>query len=288
MKSKTILIVGGTDGIGKAIAMKAGNENSVILVGRSIQKGKALLKQYSNWYFYPADISEMKNVVTLLEGISKNHSQIDYVVHTADVLLDKRVETKEGLELSVAVNIYARVLLNHLLLHKHGFKPTRIMHVALAGAPFGQKTFMDEFPIKEHVSSAKAHMIGQIANDVYGLFLQRKLNEEVKVNILNPGMVDTDIRRNGELPMMMKVLNPIFALLRPFIETKPNEYAEIPFSILKGKNEIAETHVLISAKGKSVKNSKVTSNIRNQEATMSSIEKKLRDLTGLAIDLSHG
>ncbi|MEL7123287.1 MAG: SDR family NAD(P)-dependent oxidoreductase [Bacteroidota bacterium] len=286
MKNKMLLIIGGTDGIGKEIAIKAGNDNSVIIVGRSKKKGKRLLEQYPNWHFYPTDISEMKNVVQLANTIAKNHATIDFIVHSADVLLDKRVETNEGLEKSVAINIYSRVLINHLLLHKHGFHPSRIMHIALAGAPFGQKNFMNDFPIKGAMSSGKAHMVGQIANDVYGLFLQRQLKNRVKVNILNPGMVDTDIRRNGELPLFIKMLNPIFALLRPFIETKPNEYAEIPFSILKGENEIAENEVLISSKGKSVKPSSITSNQENQNIIMDRIEQRLNELTSIIIDLS--
>ncbi len=287
MKNKILLIIGGTDGIGKEIAIKVGNDNSVIIVGRSKEKGKRLLEQYPNWHFYPTDISEMKNVVQLADTIAKNHATIDFFVHTADVLLDKRVNTKEGLEKSVAINIYARVLINHLLLDKHGFKPSRIMHIALAGVPFGQKSFMHDFPIKEGVSSAKAHMVGQIANDVYGLFLQRQLKNRVKVNILNPGMVDTNIRRNGELPFFMKLLSPIFAILRPFMETKPENYANIPFVILKGENKIAENEVLISSKGKSVKQSSVTSNEENQNRIIKSFEQKLSELTHFIIDLSY-
>ncbi len=287
MKNKTLLIVGGTDGIGKEIAIKAGNDNSVIIIGRSEEKGKRLLKKYPNWHFYPTDVSEMKNVVQLTDTISKNHSAIDFVVHTADILLDKRVDTKEGLEKSVAINIYSRVLINHLLLDKYGFKPSRIMHIALAGAPFGQKSFMKDFPIKKDVSSARAHMVGQIANDVYGLFLQQRLKNRVKVNILNPGMVDTDIRRNGELPLFMKLLSPIFALFRPFIETKPDKYADIPFSILMGENKIAQNEVLISSKGKSVKSSAVTSNEENQNIMIDSIEQTLSELTDFVIDISY-
>lgn len=288
MKNKTLLIIGGTDGIGKAIAIKAGNENEVIIVGRSVEKGNTLMENYPNWHFYATDVSEMKNVVRLANTIAKNHTQIDFFVHTADVLLDKRVETSEGLEISVAINIYSRVLINHLLVHKYGFKPSRIMHIALAGAPFGQKSFMRDFPVGQNTSSAKAHMVGQIANDMYGLFLDRKLNTQLKINILNPGMVDTDIRRNGELPLFMKILSPIFSLFRPFIETKPDEYAAIPFSILNGENKIAENEVLISAKGKPVKKSDITSNQENQNIIMNSIEETLCDLTALEIDLSDG
>ena len=286
MKNKTLLIVGGTDGIGKTIGLKAGNENKVIIVGRSAEKGEALVREFPNWEFYPKDMSEMRNVLSLAENLAQDHNHIDYIIHTADILLDKRVETKEGLEISVAINIYSRILLNHLLVKKYGFTPSRIMHIALAGAPFGQKSFMEDFPIKKEVSSTKAHMVGQIANDMYGLFLQRRLQDRVKVNILNPGMVDTDIRRNGELPVFMKVLSPIFDIMRPFIETAPEQYAEFPFSILQGKNSIAETNVLISPKGGIVKESNITSSERNQEKFIERVEYSLKELIDIDIDLS--
>ncbi|MEO1054084.1 MAG: SDR family NAD(P)-dependent oxidoreductase [Bacteroidota bacterium] len=278
MKDKTLLVVGGTDGIGKEIALKAGSGNTVIIVGRSEAKGNVLLSKYPNWYFYPTDLSEMKNVTKLADKIGANHNEIDYFVHTADVLLDKRVETREGLEISIATNFYARVLLNHLLLTNFNFKPSRIMHIALAGAPFGHKTFVKDFPLAPEVNSAKGHMVGQVANDAYGLYMQRLLKNNTKVNILNPGMVDTNIRRNGELPTMMKWLMPIFSLMRPFIETKPHEYAEIPFSILEGRNEVANANVLISPKGGKAKASKVVSSIKNQTTVMRSTENQLSEI----------
>jgi len=288
MNNKTILIVGGTDGIGKEIALKAGTNNKVILVGRSEEKGENLLKQYVNWSFYSVDLSEMKNVKQLADIIGTNHPKIDYIVHTADVLLDKRVETIEGLEISMAINFYARVLLNHLLLTKYDVEPSRIMHIALAGAPFGHKTFMANFPLSPDVSSSKGHMVGQVANDAYGLYLQGVLGDRTKVNILNSGMVNTDIRRNGELPFMMKLMTPLFMLMRPFIETKPNEYADIPFSILKGKNAIANSSVLISPKGGKAKVSEVVSNSGNQKTIMFETGKTLSEILGIKIEFTYG
>lgn len=285
MKDKTLLVVGGTDGIGKEIALKAGNDNTVIIVGRSEAKGNVLLSKYPNWYFYPTDLSEMKNVTELADKIGANHNEIDFIVHTADVLLNKRFETIEGLEISIAINFYARVLLNHLLLTNFNFKPSRIMHIALAGAPFGHKTFMTDFPLGKEVDSAKGHMVGQVANDAYGLYMQQTLSDEVKMNILNPGMVDTDIRRNGQLPSAMKLLMPIFYLIRPFIETKPNEYAKIPFTILKDQNEVANTNVLITPKGAKAKASKVVSSIENQNKVMQITADQLSDILKTKINL---
>ncbi|MEM7575525.1 MAG: hypothetical protein AAF433_21655 [Bacteroidota bacterium] len=70
-------------------------------------------------------------------------------------------------------------------------------------------------------------------------------------------------------------------MLRPFIETKSDEYAEIPFKILKGGNFIAEKEVLISSKGKSVKKPKTASSEESQNKLMDSIEGTLSDLTTL-------
>ena len=285
MKNKTILIVGGTDGIGKEIALKAGKDNNIIVVGRNKEKGNALITRFPKWCFYPADLSEMENTVQLVETIVTNHQIIDHVVHTADVLLDKRVETAEGLEISIATNFYSRVLLNHLLLNKFNFRPSRIVHIALAGAPFGHKTFMKDFPLSAKVNSAKGHMVGQLANDIYGLYMQRVLRNHTRVNILNPGMVDTDIRRKGELPTAMKLMMPLFSLVRPFMETKPHEYAEIPFAILEGRNEAANTSVLITQNGLKAKASKVVSSIENQNEVMRITGHQLSSIVKAKINL---
>ena len=255
---KNILIVGGTDGIGRAVAQQmAALHYSVTIVGRSSQKGTAVLTWLNQRYpegqhhFIAADLSEMSNVVQVVKDIQKLAIPYDTVLHTADVLKVAREETPEGLEVSIATNFYARVLMNDLLVWKNEDSPTKhIIHVAAAGFPPG-KNFMKKFPVASTASSFTGHGVGQIANDFYGYYAANYLcSRSVQVNILNPGMVDTDIRRNGSFPKWARGLLSLMDVLLTRMTTAPEEYAKIVVDIITGANPVAQHSVLINAKGK--------------------------------------
>ena len=83
--------------------------------------------------------------------------------------------------------------------------------------------------------------------------MKRKLAEfGVKINVLNPGTVDTDIRRNGQFPKLIKVLSPIIGLLMTGKIRKAEDYARIPLSILKNENPDVDKFSLINSKGKGI------------------------------------
>jgi NAD(P)-dependent dehydrogenase (short-subunit alcohol dehydrogenase family) len=255
MNKKNIVIVGGSDGIGRAIANALAKENTVIIIGRSVQKARDFVKAYpQNGKYLLADISLLNTIPTLVSEIQSMVDSVDYIVHSADVLRVKRLNTEEGLEQSIAINYYSRVLFNQLLIDAgSSITPNRIIHIAVAGFK-PPKDFIQSFPLPEKASSFKGHAIGQVTNDFYALLLKEKLAKKgVKINVLNPGFVSTDIRRKGEFPSFVKKL--IFPLLRLVWRRKtrsPEEYGEIPVSIIQGENEDADSFVLIDEKGKGI------------------------------------
>lgn len=255
MQDKKIIIIGGTDGIGREIAEQLVATNQVLIVGRSAEKGQSFVDSNgASASFIATDVSLLSNVVALASQIKQQFRQVDFIVHTADILRIKRTSTAEGLETSIAINYYSRVLLNHLLLEQ--FQPERIVHVAAAGYP-GGKDFVEKFPIADSANSFTGHGYGQIANDIYGLSMHQPLQERgTKINILNPGMVDTDIRRNGQFPKVFRLLEPVLGLLLKPFTTTPAQYARVPLTIIRGENEAANQQVLINSKGKAVSGSK--------------------------------
>ena len=255
MQNKNVLIIGGADGIGREMAEHLVATHHVLIVGCSAKKGQAFLETHGEAAsFVAADVSLLSNVVALANQIKQQYSCLDFIIHTADILRMKRVSTAEGLETSIAINYYSRVLLNHLLLEQ--FQPERILHIAAAGYP-GGSDFAKKFPIADNASSFTGHGYGQIANDIYGLFVHDSLQKRgTKINILNPGMVDTDIRRNGQFPKVFQLLEPVLGLLLKPFTTTPTQYAQIPLAIVRGENEAADQQILINAKGKAIKGSK--------------------------------
>ncbi len=253
-QAKNALLVGATAGIGKETARLLANDGyHVILVGRNQAAGEQLAREFGGT-FIQVDVSLLSEVRRVAERIKAQVASLDLIIHTADVLRIKRLETAEGLEVSIATNYYGRFLLNYLLLDEApGYQPTRIVHVAAAGIPPG-KNFREKFPIAADASSFTGHNVGQVANDFYGLTLAgHRRNRGTRVNILNPGIVDTDIRRRAEGgPILRGLMGVMEWLMGPFTQT-PSEYARLVAAIATGKHPVADQSVLINRKGKAVK-----------------------------------
>lgn len=201
MQGKTVLVIGGTRGIGKETAEGLAKLGAtVVIVGRNREVGDRALEDIrskgGNAAFIAADMSLMSEVQRLAETFKTEYRRLDVLIHSADLLHIKREETAEGLEVCFALNYLSRFLLNNLLLDVLKFSaPARIIHIAAAGFP--GKLNLDHVPPRPGMSSFKGHNIGQQANDVFAVeFASRLEGTGVTINVMNPGMVATNIRRN--------------------------------------------------------------------------------------------
>jgi NAD(P)-dependent dehydrogenase (short-subunit alcohol dehydrogenase family) len=241
---KNALIIGGTKGIGLEIAKGLIREKyQVTIVGRDAGVGESQARNISAT-FMRGDVSSMNDVRRIASEFKAQHSSLDALVHSADVLGFKRMENAEGMELSFAINYLSRVLLNHLLLDLLKNSPAgRIIHIAAAGMPFTLN--LEHVPPPATANSMSGHNVGQSANDLYGLEMAERLSgSNVRIHILHPGMVDTDIRRNGA---GMKWIATIMEfLMRPALVT-PAEYAKIPLGLLTSSTPFQA--VLVGNKG---------------------------------------
>ena len=258
MKDLTIkhaVIVGGTSGIGRAVAEQlAAHHYRVLIVGRNAAAGAQFVRDFApHARFVPADVSLLRGLPAVAAAIRQEFATVDLIMHTADVLITTRVNTAEGLELAIATNYYSRVWLNELLLTgPAAYSPERIVHVAAAGYPPG-KNMRRMFPLPATASSFTGHGIGQVANDFYGLSLAERLREAgTVVNILNPGIVDTDIRRNGQFPGWFRLLSPVLGLLLKAFTQTTADYARKAVAVVTGQNPAAAQSVLLNAKGRPI------------------------------------
>ncbi|MEM8858001.1 MAG: SDR family NAD(P)-dependent oxidoreductase [Chloroflexota bacterium] len=122
MTKKTILIPGGTSGIGKATALQlAQPEDDLIIVGRNVEKGEQARQEIAeatgaNVTFMTADMSLMLNVQQFTEEFLANFSKVDYLVHCAGGVTSEPIITEEGLELVFATQYLSRYHLTSLLM----------------------------------------------------------------------------------------------------------------------------------------------------------------------------
>jgi NAD(P)-dependent dehydrogenase (short-subunit alcohol dehydrogenase family) len=204
---------GGTDGIGKATAMRLADYGATtVLVGSSRERGRDAVAEittetgHDDVDYLQADLSRMAEVRRLADEIRSEYDRLDVLVHTAGIVPSEQEMTGEGIERSFAINYLSRFLLTTLLdgrLTDGG--PTRVVNVAAAGQnPVekldlddldGDRLFRDPDDGDHMVRGQEALDQAQVANDLFGVELAERLDgADVGVTVVNPGAVDTDIR----------------------------------------------------------------------------------------------
>jgi NAD(P)-dependent dehydrogenase (short-subunit alcohol dehydrogenase family) len=203
----TALVTGGTDGIGKAIALElARTGREVVVVGHDRGKGgraESDLRRSSGnvgVHFVPADLSLTREAYRLAAEVIRRHRRLSHLVLCAGIVRGRWQLTTEGVESNFAVNYLSRFALTQRLLSllAASGRPDRRSRVLLvSGAATGGTIHFDAFTV-------------ECADR-----LARSDESRVAISCLKVGVVRTNIRHH--FPAWMKwlvplVMDPIFAL----------------------------------------------------------------------------
>lgn len=86
LKSKTILITGGGSGIGLSFVRNLSKNNRIIICGRNEEKLKKVCEEYSNVFYYVADISVAESIDMLFEKIKADGFVPDVLINNAGII----------------------------------------------------------------------------------------------------------------------------------------------------------------------------------------------------------
>ncbi|WP_323765835.1 SDR family NAD(P)-dependent oxidoreductase [Marinovum sp.] len=116
--TKTILITGATDGIGRLTAKTLAAEgHRVLLHGRSAEKLDAAAQEIGGaTETFCADLSRLEEVAALARAVLARHDRLDVLINNAGVFKTDRTVTAEGLDTRFVVNTLAPYLLTRHLL----------------------------------------------------------------------------------------------------------------------------------------------------------------------------
>lgn len=198
-----MIITGANTGIGKeTLRDLAGRGARIIMASRNVELAEKvkteIVIETSNQQIIvkKLDVSLCKSVREFADDIRKTEDKIDILIHNSGVSnLD--YSTSEGLPMTFATNLYGPFLLTNLLLDLITKSPSaRIIFVSSFLGLFGNCDFKE---LKENGKLSfhpgnKAYNITK-----YGLILltyelaERLKNNEVYVNSLHPGVVNTGI-----------------------------------------------------------------------------------------------
>src|SRR5436309_3021209 len=120
MQGKICLVTGANSGIGKETALRLAQMGAtVVMVSRDRARGEAaqneIKAQSSNDAvdFLLADLSSQQSIRQLAEDFKQRYSQLHVLINNAGVVMLKRRETLDGLEMTFAVNQLAPFLLTN-------------------------------------------------------------------------------------------------------------------------------------------------------------------------------
>ncbi|MFD4224733.1 SDR family NAD(P)-dependent oxidoreductase [Streptomyces griseus] len=220
----TYVITGGTDGIGRALALtylERGQE--VIVVGRSVEKGEAWLdaaRQHDaagRAHFVQADLGLVADTRAVIEKIRSACAKIDALVLCARHFRTTRLVTSEGLENTFAHFYLSRFLLSHGLADLLEAADTPVI-LNVAGPGGGGEIHWEDLQFAREYDGQWALAQGGRLNDLLGVgFADSRPETTVRYVLLNPGTVSTSF--SGQYtPDVMAQIEAIRRSAQPVVE----------------------------------------------------------------------
>ena len=223
MKDKVCIITGGTDGIGKAAACALAIQGARLLLhGRDPVKGArvaAELKARSGnpaIEFLQADFSSLADIRRLATAVIERTPRVDVLINNAGGIFASRTLSKDGYEMTFAVNHLAPFLLTNLLVNTlQSGEQSRIVTTA-SNAHRGSTILFDDLQATRKYSAMGAYGSSKLANILFTRSLARRLRgTNVTATCLHPGFVRTAIGRGFDAsPMLKRIFGLSFLFAR--------------------------------------------------------------------------
>ncbi|MFJ8861723.1 SDR family NAD(P)-dependent oxidoreductase [Streptomyces sp. NPDC102451] len=232
--NKTVVISGGTDGMGRGVALaRLALGDTVVAIGSSAAKGASLageaagLGATDRFSFVEADLSSIAEVRRVVELIGREHPVVDALVLCANRQSPARVETPEGLEFTFSLYYLSRYLLGHGLHDQlDAAEHPVIINFAAPGLKVGSVNF-DDLQAEKRYSVLRAQAQCGRANDLLGVGFSQEPTSKARYVLYHPGFTAT---LGGIAHLKQPVKGIITALSK--IAAKPVEKAIAPMVAL--------------------------------------------------------
>lgn len=226
MHDKTILITGGTGGIGKQTALALAKMGAqVIVTGRSRDSAEAAIHELKDLSGNPqvdmllADLATHAGVRSLAEQFQQKYPKLDVLINNAGRVESQRILTEDGIEVSFAVNVVAPFLLTQFLMNSlQASGAGRV--ITLTGGSVPGKIDLDNLQGERSYegltfySQTKVTMMAVMYE-----YAQRVNGANVTINVCYPGTASTSMTQSVTpemVPLGLRLIWPVFKLmLRP-------------------------------------------------------------------------
>jgi len=190
---QTIVITGGSDGIGVAAARRlAAHGAQVVLVGRSPAKTAAVAEQIHALYFL-ADFADLAQVRDLANKLRAHCPRIDVLANNAGGIMGDRVVTGDGFEKTFQVNYLAPFLLTTLLLPTLIASRAKVVQTASAAARWWGHVDLDDLQNERDYRPEKAYGTAKLETILFTREVHCRYHAEgISAAAFHPGIVGTN------------------------------------------------------------------------------------------------
>ena len=206
---KTIVITGGSDGIGAAAAkVLVGLGHRVIIVGRNPTKTAAVANALEMPY-HLADFTKLADVQRLANEL-RQYDHIDVLANNAGGIMGERTLTADGFEKTFQVNHLDAFLLTQLLLDKLvADHATVIATSSIAANLFGAPFDVNDLNVVQSYTLGKAYGYAKYENILFIRQLVRRYPGQLHAVAFHPGVVRTSFSSESNTVMRWLYQTPL-------------------------------------------------------------------------------
>lgn len=188
--TRTIVITGGSDGIGAAAARQlhaAGEE--VVIVGRSPEKTAAVADDLGVDR-HVADYAELDQVRSLAATLLERYPRIDVLANNAGGIFGERTVTADGFEKTFQVNHLAPFLLTNLLIDRLIESEASVIQTSSVAAQRFSRLDLDDLQGERRYSPSTAYGNAKLENILFTKELARRHGDDgVAAVAFHPGAI---------------------------------------------------------------------------------------------------
>jgi retinol dehydrogenase-14 len=220
MTGKTVLITGGTGGIGRAAAIGLASMGARVgITGRDRGRAQRAAAEISSESgggtvdVFVADMSSQAEVRKLANEVLAAYPRLDVLLNNVGGFWAHRHVTADGLEHTFALNHLAPFLLTSLLAERLiASSPSRVVTVSSHAQGMGKIDF-DDLMGERSYSGQRAYNQSKLANVMFTYELARRFEGTgVTATALHPGMTNTAFSaEDPALGMLVAVMRPFMA-----------------------------------------------------------------------------
>lgn len=234
---KHAVVVGGTSGIGQAMAVRLAQANAnVYIVGRNKQSGQSIVEEMKKastsipeivaktpstlpppkYGFIESDVSLLRNVRQTSQHLQDLLPKIDYLICTQGIAtMADRTETSEGIEQKLALHYYSRYAFAvHLHSHMEKSVDPRFISVLSAGVHGVYEHFKEDPDLIKNFSLKNMADATGMYND-FAIHALREKYPKIAYFHIAPGYIATNWGK--EMPALVK---PVLNFFKRFARTK--------------------------------------------------------------------